>query len=198
MIARLRKLARERRQELVRFLKFCVVGTIGTALDFGLLNLLYNVLGLNQVFSNVVSVSAGTINNYTWSRYWIYPETKDRAGARKFVQFVVVSVISLWLNTAILWVTDHWFLGERGLFAGLVAPLAAWADMEHSVLSSNAGKVIATGIVLFWNFFANRMWTFRDVDHVQPAPAQQGENTPVQPAPAQQRENTPAQPGEPA
>jgi putative flippase GtrA len=37
-------------------------------------------------------------------------------------------------------------------------------DTEHSVLSSNAAKVLATGIVLFWNFFVNRLWTFRDVD----------------------------------
>jgi putative flippase GtrA len=143
-----------------------VVGTIGTAIDFGLLNLLYNVLGVHQALSNVVSVSAATVNNYTWSRYWVYPETKDHAGARKFVQFVVVSLIALGLNTAILWVADHWFLGERGLLSGLVAPAAAWIGLEHSVLSSNAAKVIATGIVLFWNFFANRLWTFRDVDQV--------------------------------
>jgi putative flippase GtrA len=177
LIVKLRTLARERRQELVRFLRFCVVGTIGTAIDFGLLNLLYNVLGLHQVFSNVVSVSAATINNYTWSRYWVYPETRDQAGVRKFVQFVIVSLIALGLNTGILWVTDHWFLGEYGLLASLVAPIAGWIGMEHSVLSSNAAKVVATGIVLFWNFTANRMWTFRDVDQV----AQPGENPPVPP-----------------
>ena len=166
MIAKLRTLARERRQDLIRFLKFCVVGTIGTVVDFGLLNLLYNVIGLHQVLSNVISVSAATVNNYTWSRYWVYPETKHQAGARKFGQFVIVSLVALGLNTGILWVTDHWFLGESGLLAGFVAPVAAWLGMEHSVLSSNGAKVIATGIVLFWNFFANRMWTFSDVDRV--------------------------------
>ena len=40
MISKLRTLAREKHQELVRFAKFCVVGTIGTIIDFGLLNLL--------------------------------------------------------------------------------------------------------------------------------------------------------------
>lgn len=179
MISKLTTLAREKRQELVRFLKFCVVGTIGTAIDFGILNLLYNVLGLSQVFSNVVSVSAATVNNYTWSRFWVYPETKHQQGGRKFVQFVIVSLIALGLNTGILWVTDHWFLGELGLFGGLVAPVAGWVGMEHSVLSSNGAKVIATGIVLFWNFFANRMWTFRDVDHVQKADAEPAEQVPA-------------------
>jgi len=164
---RIRALYTSKRQELVRFLKFCVVGTIGTAIDFGLLNLLYNVLGFHQVLSNAVSVSAATVNNYTWSRFWVYPETRHQYGARKFGQFVVVSAIALGLNTAILWVTDHWFLGAGGLLGGLVAPVAVWLNIEHSVLSSNGAKVIATGIVLFWNFFANRMWTFRDVDQVE-------------------------------
>ncbi len=181
MIAKLRQLAREKRQELVRFLKFCVVGTIGTVIDFGLLNLLYNVLGVHQVISNVVSVSAATVNNYTWSRFWVYPETKDRAGARKFLQFVIVSLIALGLNTGILWGTDRWFLGETGLLAGLVAPVAGWLGIEHRVLSSNAAKVIATGIVLFWNFFANRMWTFSDVDQAERALAQGSKSAPMQP-----------------
>jgi putative flippase GtrA len=166
LISRLVILAREKRQEVRRFLKFCVVGTIGTAIDFGLLNLLYNVLGLHQVFSNVVSVSTATVSNYTWSRFWVYPETKHQRGAQKFVQFVIVSLVALGLNTGILWVTDHWLLGESGVLGGLVSPAAVWMGMEHSVLSANAAKVVATGIVLFWNFFANRMWTFNDVDQL--------------------------------
>jgi putative flippase GtrA len=160
-------LAKEKRQELVRFAKFCVVGIIGTFIDFGLLNLLYNVLGVHQILSNIVSVSTATVNNYTWSRFWVYPETKNQAGGRNFFQFIVVSVIALGLNTSILWATDQWILGEMGLLRSLVAPVATWIGVEHSVFSSNAAKVIATGIVLFWNFFANRLWTFRDVDQVE-------------------------------
>jgi putative flippase GtrA len=30
-------------------------------------------------------------------------------------------------------------------------------------LSYNLAKVMATGVVLFWNFGANRFWTFRTV-----------------------------------
>ena len=44
MISKLTTLAKERRQELVRFAKFCVVGVIGTIIDFSLFNLLYKVL----------------------------------------------------------------------------------------------------------------------------------------------------------
>jgi putative flippase GtrA len=164
-------LIKGKRQELGRFLKFCVVGTIGTAIDFGVFNLLHNVLHVHQVVANTLSVTAATVNNYLWSRFWVYPETKDQQGGKKFVQFVIVSAIAWALNTSILWSTDHWLLGEKGLLAALVAPVAAAVGMEHRVLSSNAAKVIATGIVLFWNFFANRLWTFSDVDRVERVPA---------------------------
>jgi putative flippase GtrA len=159
---------------VIRFLKFCVVGVIGTAIDFGVFNLLHNVLHVHEVLANTISVTAAIANNYTWSRFWVYPETKDQQGGKKFAQFVIVSAIAWALNTGILWSTDHWLLGETGWLAVLVTPVAAAIGMEHSVFSSNAAKVIATGIVLFWNFFANRLWTFSDVDRVERVQAGSG------------------------
>jgi len=170
LIAKIIATTKEKRIEIVRFSKFLVVGTIGTAIDFGLFNLFHNVFGLHAVLANTISITASIVNNYTWSRFWVYPETKHHQGRRKFVQFVVVSMIAWALNTGILWTTERWVLGESGILATLVAPVAAAIRMEHSVLSSNGAKVIATGIVLFWNFFANRLWTFRDVDTVQSVP----------------------------
>jgi putative flippase GtrA len=168
LIAKIAAVAREKRLEIVRFAKFLVVGTIGTAIDFGLFNLFHNVLGLHAALANTMSITASIVNNYTWSRFWVYPETKNHQGRKKFVQFVVVSMIAWALNTSILWSTERWVLGTSGLLASFVAPVAAAIGMQHGVLSSNGAKVIATGIVLFWNFFANRFWTFRDVDAVRP------------------------------
>jgi len=171
LLTRITTLTREKSIELIRFLKFCVVGAIGTAIDFGLFNLGHNVLGLHEVLANTISISCAIVNNYLWSRFWVYPETSDQQGGKKFAQFIVVSLIAWALNTGILWSTDHWLFSQAGLIAGLVAPLARALGTEHRVLSSNMAKVVATGIVLFWNFFANRLWTFRDVDRV-PEPTQ--------------------------
>jgi putative flippase GtrA len=171
LISRLIRLAKERRQELVRFLKFCVVGVIGTAIDFGIFNLLHNVLGWDRILSNTISVTAAIVNNYIWNLYWVYPETRGRQGTKKFVQFVLVSISAWALNTGILWSSERWVFGTNGLFSGLVSAAAQMLDTEHEVLSSNAAKVLATGIVLFWNFFVNRLWTFRDVATAEQAPA---------------------------
>jgi putative flippase GtrA len=32
---------------------------------------------------------------------------------------------------------------------------------EYPALVTNAALFLATGIVVFWNFFANRHWTFK-------------------------------------
>lgn len=169
MVATIRAVVRQKRIEIVRFLKFCVVGTIGTLIDFGFFNLFHNVIGIHQVIANTLSISLAIVNNYVLSRFWVYPETRKRQGGRKFAQFIVVSLIAWALNTGILWGTERWVFGEAGLLAALVAPLALAAGTPHGVLSSNMAKAIATAIVLFWNFFANRFWTFRDVDQVKPA-----------------------------
>ena len=169
MLSRLTHLAKERRQDLVRFLKFCVVGVIGTVIDFGIFNLLHNVLGWNRILSNTLSVTAAIVNNYLWNLFWVYPETRGRQNTKKFLQFVVVSISAWALNTGILWSSERWLFGINGLFSGVVGRAAQMLDTEHEVLSSNAAKVLATGIVLFWNFFVNRLWTFRDIDADKPA-----------------------------
>jgi putative flippase GtrA len=168
-------LAKENRHEFVRFVKFAVVGIIGTAIDFGLFNLLHNVLGWHPILSNTCSVSAAIVNNYLWNLAWIYPETRGRQRGRKFLQFIVVSVIAWAINTGILYSSDRWLFGVNGLLAGAVGVLAQALNTQHEVVSSNAAKVLAAGIVLFWNFFVNRLWTFRDVDtaaRVIPAPGE--------------------------
>ena len=74
-----------------------------------------------------------------------------------------VSLLGLGINSAIFYTSDRWLLGEAGLLALPVGTLAQAIRMTHFDLAYNGAKVIATAVVLFWNFFANRLWTFRHV-----------------------------------
>jgi putative flippase GtrA len=159
---------RDKGTEVIRFLKFVAVGGIGTVIDFGLFNLLHTALGVNATVSNMVSFSAAIVNNYLWSRYWVFSETKDEQGGKKFAQFVLVNVIAWVLNTAVVWSVDRWVLGMTGLVARQVGAVAALLRVEHGFLAANAAKVIGTWVILLWNFFANRYWTFRDIDEADP------------------------------
>ncbi len=47
----------------------------------------------------------------------------------------------------------------------LEAPLGIWLNQPE--VGYLPAKALATGLVLFWNYFANRFWTFRDARQVQ-------------------------------
>lgn len=150
-------------KEIGRFLKFSVVGALGAVIDFGLLNLLVQMAGFPKVLANACSFTAAVISNFIWNRLWVYPETRGEPLRKQFIQFFIVNLAGLFINTTIFYTSDRYLLGESGLLAGPVAALAGMIGMSHFNLAYNAAKVIATGIVLFWNFFINRFWTFRHV-----------------------------------
>ena len=157
------KLTRINQKEIIRFLKFAAVGTLGAVIDFGLLNLLVQLAGFPKLLANTCSFTAAVISNFIWNRLWVYPETRGEPLRKQFVQFSVVNVAGLAINTVVFYGSDRWLLGQAGLLAGPVGALALATGMAHFDLAYNGAKVIATGVVLFWNFFINRLWTFRHV-----------------------------------
>jgi putative flippase GtrA len=164
MIAKVSAFAKDNQREVVRFLKFAVVGTIGAVIDFGTLNLLVQVAGFPKVAANSCSFTAAVISNFVWNRLWVYPETRRDPLTKQFVQFFFVNVAGLALNTMIFYGADRWFLGEAGLFAGPASAVALAVGMSHFDFAYNGAKILATAVVLFWNFFVNRFWTFSHVE----------------------------------
>jgi putative flippase GtrA len=86
------------------------------------------------------------LNNYTWNRLWTFKESRKAKKRRQLVKFAMVSLVGLLLNSLIVLI-----------MAVILEPFVS------EPLSYNLAKVIATGIILFWNFGANRFWTFRTV-----------------------------------
>ena len=164
MISKLNTFAQDHRKELDRFLKFSAVGTLGAVIDFGTLNLLVQLASFPKALANVVSFTIAVISNFTWNRIWVYPETRGEPLIEQFFQFSVVNVVGLVINTAIFYGSDRWLLSEAGLFAGPIGVMAISVGMSHFDFAYNAAKFLATVLVLFWNFFANRVWTFGHVD----------------------------------
>ena len=143
-------------KEFTRFIKFAIVGAIGAVIDFTLLNVsLYaieNVLGWNLwpaingnlLLANTISVSAAILSNFTWNRLWTFPESRSRKKRRQLPQFALVNFIGLIINNLIV-------VGVDALLVNYIGE--PW--------SYNIAKAVAIVIVLFWNFGANRLWTYR-------------------------------------
>jgi hypothetical protein len=61
----------------------------------------------------------------------------------------------------------------------LASPLAAGLDLSAERLGANLALGIVILIVLFWNFLANRFWTYADVDQAPGPAARPVESPPV-------------------
>jgi len=145
------------RREAGRFMRFAVVGVIGAVVDFGTFNLLTAVFGVWSVAASIVSFTAALISNFTWNRFWTYPDSRAKPLRRQATQFAVVSFVGLAIRTPIF------AFAEQGLVRlAARSPLPGIPDMSQ--LASNAALAIAVIVVLFWNFAINRIWTYSDVD----------------------------------
>jgi putative flippase GtrA len=162
-LSRIVTFASDNSKEVTRFLKFSVVGTLGAVIDFGGLNLLILTFGFSKVLANTCSFTAAVFSNFVWNRLWTFPESRDRPIAPQLIQFFLVNIGGLLLNQAIFLSLDAWLLGEAGLLAVPMAALALNIGLAHYKLAYNLSKAIATIIVLFWNFGANRLWTYRGI-----------------------------------
>lgn len=130
--------------EFTRFVKFAVVGTFGAAVDFGVLNLLVLAFGVPKEYANLVSVSCAVTSNFIWNRLWTYPESRDHPLHISFGKFALVNFFGLAINQLIFVTTDT----------------LVFAPAFPHPLDYNLAKVCAIVVVLFWNFFVNRRFTY--------------------------------------
>ena len=142
--------------EWTRFLKFCFVGLFGAVVDFGVMNLILHFTGKAKLASTI-SFIAAVISNFIWNRYWTYPDSREKPVLQQLVQFFIVNSIGLLIRFILFSTIDKPIitLAEKVLPADfLITP---------SVVGHNITMVISIIIVMIWNFFANRFWTYNDV-----------------------------------
>ena len=145
--------------EMRRFAKFSIVGAIGFLIDTGALNIMIGLLGMSTVLlrlvSKTISFTLALTSNFFWNRYWIYPESRSKSVRVQAIQFSVVNIIGLALNLLIFGSVSSALIPRLQTYYGVNTGL---------LLGTNAGQVSAVAVVLFWNFFVNRYWTYGDVE----------------------------------
>jgi putative flippase GtrA len=155
-------------KEADRFVKFLIVGALGFIIDFGLLTFLVELVGMPElvmsltglshtaglIAANTISFTAAVLSNFSLNRYWTYPESRTKRKRVQLPQFTLVSVIGWLLNSVILALLHTPF--DR--------LLANFKGMPIAVNGYVPAKIVATVVVLFWNFFINRYWTYSNVE----------------------------------
>ena len=154
-------------KEAERFAKFLMVGTLGFIIDFGTLAFLIEVVNLPSlveentplslfagvILANTISFSLAVLSNFTFNRYWTYPESRTKKKRVQLPQFTLVSVIGLLINNVIFALTLFFFERLSPQFTVVAFTIGAYIP----------AKMLATIVVLFWNFFVNRYWTYQNV-----------------------------------
>lgn len=145
-------------RERTRFLRFAVVGIIGAVIDFGMMNLLVNFAHASLVLAGTISFICAILSNFLWNRYWTYPDSRSKPVMRQLVQFAIVNVMGLAIRIPILALLEPRLLA---LFKALPFSIPLFTP---DFLADNLTLAIAVIIVMFWNFFVNRYWTYSDVE----------------------------------
>ena len=141
----------EWRPLITKFIKFAVVGASGAVIDFGLTALCKGIFGIPELLSNAIGFTVAATSNYFLNRVWTWRSTSKEVGI-EYAKFFFVSLVGLGLNSLIVFLLKDISIVPRFVDTTL--------DWDFWV-----AKVIATAIVMVWNFLANNYFTFHKKRH---------------------------------
>lgn len=120
----------------VEFLKFGIVGLSGVGIDFFVTWLCKEKIGINKYIANAAGFSLAVINNFLLNRYWTF-EANNQAITNQFFKFLIIAVAGLAINSLLLFLI-----------------------VKFTQINFYVTKLLVIGIVFFWNFYMNYLFTF--------------------------------------
>ncbi len=130
--------------------KFTAVGIANTTIDFGVFSLLKSVTGVTSGLIlpgiNVPGFSVAVVNSYLWNKYWTFGQKETRQIPGEFIQFLVISIIGIMINSALIYIITTIIKPQFGIDPNLWATLA---------------KGIATPVSMGWNFAGYKFIVFK-------------------------------------
>jgi putative flippase GtrA len=119
-----------------RILKFGLVGLGGMVIDFSVTWLCKEKFGFNKYLSNSIGFCFAVTSNFFFNRYWTF-ESDAQALPGQFARFMLVSLSGLAINNVLLYL------------------LVKKIPSNFYLL-----KLIVIGLVFFWNYVVNFLFTF--------------------------------------
>lgn len=123
---------------LVQLFRYAFVGGGAFVVDYGALWLLADVAHVHYLLSAALAFLMGLTVNYLLSTCWVFDKSRISNVWAEFAVFALIGVVGLGLNELIIYLCT----GVWGMWVML-------------------SKIISTGIVFFWNFFARKYILFK-------------------------------------
>lgn len=119
----------------IQLVKFGIVGVLATLLEWGIFYILTNIIHIHYGISTAIAFLISTVFNYYLSVKYVFDVDQEKSKKRNFIIFVIFSIIGLGLNELILFIC-----------------------IEKINLYNMIGKIIATGIVMIFNFITRKLF----------------------------------------
>jgi putative flippase GtrA len=133
--------------DIWQFLRFCIVGTLNSVIDFGVLNLLlwlYPTTSTGKTLGyNSLAVLLASTNSFFWNKYWTF-QLRSPITFQEIYRFIVVASGTTLMNDTLMWQLGRTFPGI--LSSGLIG-----ANV------SKLGSIVGTMSI---SFFGMRLWVF--------------------------------------
>lgn len=125
---------RRLRRLLWQFARFLVVGVISFTVDYGLFFVLFHYFGVQYIVASTISFSLSLVLNYLLTLKFVFEAKPGRNIAWEFVIYIGLNIVALGLNQLILFLT-----------------------VDTLGFSPLIGKLIATAVVLVYNFISRKI-----------------------------------------
>jgi dolichyl-phosphate beta-glucosyltransferase len=119
------------------FLRYSIVGVLGTAIDVGSLYVFVNFLNIPIMFATGIAFLLAVTNNFFLNKTWTFKHPSKNY-RKLYIKFLSIALVGLSLTLSSMYI--------------LVYPLA----MNYII-----AKLLTSLIVLTWNFLGNKLWTFQ-------------------------------------
>ncbi len=147
MTARERFGIKRHRRLMWQFARFLVVGVASFAVDYGIFFVLFHYFDVQYIVASTISFTLSLVLNYFLTLKFVFEARPGRNVALEFAFYIGLNIIALGLNQLILFLTVD-LLG--------VSPLI--------------GKLIATAVVLVYNFISRKLLIERMAARTPSAP----------------------------
>ncbi len=140
----------KRRPVLFQFGKFITIGLSNSAIDFGILNLLIFLTGVEKGYLyslfKAVSFMVAVSNSYLWNRFWTFESHETSETGKQFLQFLTISGVGFGINVIV-----------ASFIVNVISPMGEISPR----LWANIGAFIAVVISVFWNFLGYKFIVFK-------------------------------------
>lgn len=130
------QLFKQQKKNLRHLILYGIIGCCSSGLDFCVFSLLNHLELFHYVFSNSLSVLVGIITSFTLNRYYNF-KVKDKT-IKRFSIFLTIGLLGMLLSNLILALC-----------------------FEMLELNSLLSKLLSIGLVVVFQFFANKHITFK-------------------------------------